>query len=149
DWTAASISGRPAVPSAPFFESSGFSAFCNYLKTVIGPDRPCGPEGFALAVPFAVDHERGYVASNRLGDWPDSQAEYLTAVDDELALTCLVLNDAVAFALGCPAREYESGPPANLCLTLGTNFGCAILRKSSIAEPVEVNKLLSNIAWPT
>jgi len=56
DWTAGSISGRPAVASAPFFESSGFSSFCRHLRIVIGSDRPRGPEGLALAVPFAIDH---------------------------------------------------------------------------------------------
>ena len=67
---------------------------------------------------------------------------------DDVGLPCLVLNDAVAFALGCPVMRVEAGPQTVLCLTLGTYFGCALLRSSATVQPVEVDDCLPNFAWP-
>lgn len=149
DWVAGSMSQHPAVPSPPFFfESNGYSSFCRHLRTTAVSDRTYGPEGLALAVPFAVDYRAGVVVSLCLGGWPDSLSDFLTTLDEQLGLTALVLNDAVAFALGCPELEHESGPRAALYITLGTNFGCALMRNSSVVHSVEVNQHLANIGWP-
>jgi len=101
-----------------------------------------------LALPFEVDYRRNWIASNWRGGWPDTIRGLEASVADDVGLPCLVLNDAVAFALGCPVMRVEAGPQTVLCLTLGTYFGCALLRSSATVQPVEVDDCLPNFAWP-
>jgi hypothetical protein len=44
--------------------------------------------------------------------------------------------------------RFESGPQTAICLTLGTYFGCALLKSSGTVQPVEVDDHLARHTWP-
>lgn len=145
---AGSASQQSATPSLPFFEMNGYSSFCVFAGKLTRPDQPSPPVGLALAIPFEVDYQRNFVASNWRGGWPDNVRGLEASLEDEVGLPCVVLNDAVAFALGCSPDRPESGPQSRLCLTLGTYFGCALLKSSASVQPVEVDDCLRHHTWP-
>jgi hypothetical protein len=144
-----SLSQPSIEPSARFFESNGHATLSADLRTLARADVSSALAGLALALPFEVDYQRNRIASNWLGGWPDSVRGLEASLADDLGLPCVVLNDAVAFALGCPAMRFESGPQTVLCLILGTYFGCALLKSSATVQPVEVDDCLPNFAWPS
>jgi hypothetical protein len=144
-----SVGQQSVVPSAPFLEPNGHAALCTHLKPFARGGRLSPPIGLALALPFEVDYRRNWIASNWRGGWPDSVLGVEASLMDELGLRCVVLNDAVAFALGCPPMRFDTGPQANLCLILGTYFGCAVLKSTGTVQPVEVDYCLPHYAWPS
>jgi predicted NBD/HSP70 family sugar kinase len=103
DGVRASVSQESIEPSARFFDSNGYSALCAHLRALVHEGQPNPPAGLALALPFEVDYRRNSIASNWRGGWPDSVRSLEAALADELALPCIVLNDAVRLRPGVPS----------------------------------------------
>jgi hypothetical protein len=111
-------------------------------------DRPI--TGLALCLPAAIFHLAGGLEPPGMS-WP----RRIGAIEDQLGERLgvprvTVLNDAVAFGLGCVCFDAgESVSGRTLCLTLGTNFGCALVERSiGHVTPVEANRVLSGLVWP-
>lgn len=131
-----------------FFSDGGYARLCAHLVETIRVDAARKPEGLALAIPLTVDYARDVVGSGWLAGWPSRVRQMEDWLVEEGGLPTVVLNDAVAFALGSLPLATEYGPQSTVCLTVGTNFGGALLHGVSIAQPLDLNELLAHTIWP-
>ena|GEM_PF-4850175 len=152
------LTNKSFKSSEVFFGQSGFGNFVEYLKNLkkqLETDKSIDKiDGLALSLCCPVDSEDGRI---------DDGSEYFEGWENKIRFklhneisedNIVILNDAVAFALGCQDDTIMKGLELPvLCLTLGGGVGSAfikqgkpkkgaILRKNRyFVEPFEVGHI--------
>jgi hypothetical protein len=117
------------LSSSDFFEMRGFDFLTFVISLFYSNIGPAKVDGVAMSIPCPVEYagESVFLHPHWSG-WPE---DFIGALRRRLGCEKVaILNDAVAFALGCfHEQQVNDLQFPILCLTLGTGIGCAILQK--------------------
>jgi hypothetical protein len=131
--------------SSDFFENRGFD-FLTFVLSFFSSKRNIKPDGIAMSIPCPIEYVEGNtILHPHWSSWPNDIRSLQLKLGHEKVV---LLNDAVAFALGCVhGQKIQKLQPPILFLTLGTGIGCALLIKNGENLKIQPIELFNLKRW--